>query len=56
MFIDEYDAWRILLGQTCLSKNLHDRIFGPKILHTKSASIATIFTQKETVNALISVI
>ena len=29
-----------------LSENLHDRIFGPKILHTKSA---TIFTKKETV-------
>ena len=31
-----------------LSKNLHGRIFGPKILHTKSAYIAAIFTQKET--------
>ena len=36
-------------GQTWdLSKNLHDRIFGPKILHTESAYIVTIFTQKET--------
>ena len=36
-------------GQTWdLSKNLHKRIFGPKILHTKSAYIATISTQKET--------
>ena len=31
-----------------LSKNLRDLIFGPKILHTKSAEMATIFTKKET--------
>ena len=30
-----------------LSKNLHDRIFWPKILHTKN-KIVTIFTKKET--------
>ena len=30
-----------------VKKKLHDRILGPKILHTKSAWIATIFTQKE---------
>ena len=27
-----------------LSKNLHDHIFGPKVLHTKNAYIWTIFT------------
>ena len=31
-----------------LSKNLHDRISGAKILHTKSAYIETFFTEKET--------
>ena len=30
-----------------LSKNLHGRIFRPKILHTESARIATIFIKKE---------
>ena len=39
-----------------LSKNVHDRIPGPKILHSKSAQIATILTKKNSVNALISVI
>ena len=29
-------------------KKLHDQIFGPEILHTKKALIATIFAQKET--------
>ena len=29
-----------------LSKNLHNQIFGPKILHTKSVQITTIFTKK----------
>ena len=32
-----------------LSKILHDRIFRPKILQTKSACIATIFTHNKTV-------
>ena len=32
-----------------LSKKLHDRVFRPKILHTKSACIATIFTHNKTV-------
>ena len=31
-----------------LSKILHDQIFGPKILHTRSANIATNFTHNET--------
>ena len=31
-----------------LSKKLHNHIFGPEILHTKSALIATIFTHNET--------
>ena len=30
-------------------KNLHDQIFRPKILHTKRACIATIFTHNKTV-------
>ena len=29
-------------------KNLHNRIFGPTILHTKSAYFSTSFTGKET--------
>ena len=31
-----------------LSKNLHNQIFGPEILHTKTAQIATIFIHNET--------
>ena len=38
-----------IAGQTWdLLKNLYDWIFRPKILHTKSVQIATIFTKKET--------
>ena len=31
-----------------VKKKLHAQIFGPQILHTKSANIVTILTQKET--------
>ena len=31
-----------------ICKKLQDQIFWPKILHTKSAYIVTIFTKKET--------
>ena len=39
-----------------MSKNLHDRIFGPKTLHTKNAQIATaLITMKQCIHVCLTI-